>query len=148
VKYTIDTGFDDGLGGSRIVVEGEASSAARVREIVLELLGFDKEVARPASEETMKADSLAAYTNAKAESSTLTTPFLDAFKALREAKQNPEPLVPTLDAVADAVKLVVNKHGVARAAALLKEHGGARADLVPAEKRAAFIEAAQKAVSA
>jgi hypothetical protein len=156
VKYNIRSW----IGGTEVAVDGETTDVFSAISIARHLEGAAKAIsiarhlegaakaARPAGEKDSGPQPTTEYVlpgGAKLIPDDSGESFTPTFVPALDPKTAD---VPTVDAVADAVKLVVGKHGVARAAALLKEHGGARAADVPAANRSAFIEAAQKAVAA
>lgn len=125
-------------------LEGEIDRPQEARDILRELLGFDKE-AKPEPTPEVSANEQAIMEAASG--------VFNRARELETAPVEPKTVLTStvtytehysVDQVADAVKLVVSKHGVPRAAALLKEFGGARAGDVPAENRAAFIAKASE----
>lgn len=122
-------------GGTEVTVEGETVDVLSAISIADQL-----ETAAKASRPTDDTKTVA--------TNIVDTPFIakpESTPAATAPWFGEQPVVtatPTIEDVSEAVKLIVAKAGVPRAAQLLKAHGGARSDLVPAENRAAFIAAA------
>lgn len=136
MKYTIDAQ----VLGQVVTLEGEIGHPREVRDIIRELLGFDKEAPEPA---------LSAFGMQIVRNPAVTATAEKSAVVTFEIEPGSEGVVyPSVDDVSEAVKVIVAKKGVPRAAELLKAHGGARSDLVPAENRAAFIAAAAAELAA